>query len=49
MPGRQLRIDEYRIEQEPYYPATGDEVAIAEAAIGKVEYANHYICGFCAG
>lgn len=32
MPGRQMRIDEYRIEQEPYYLHTGDEVAIAEAA-----------------
>lgn len=29
MPGRQLRIDEFRIEEEPYYLATGDELAIA--------------------
>ena len=32
MSGRQLRIDEYLIEEEPYYLPTGDEVAIAEAA-----------------
>jgi nitric oxide reductase NorQ protein len=32
MSGRQLRIDEYRIEEEPYYLHTGDELAIAEAA-----------------
>ena len=32
MPGRQMRIDEYRIEEEPYYLITGDELAIAEAA-----------------
>ena len=32
MPGRQQRIDEYRIEAEPYYLATGEELAIAEAA-----------------
>ena len=29
---QQLRIDEYLIEEEPYYLATGDELAIAEAA-----------------
>ncbi|MGE4560804.1 MAG: CbbQ/NirQ/NorQ/GpvN family protein [Desulfobulbus sp.] len=32
MSGRQQRIDEYRIEEEPYYLATGDELAVAEAA-----------------
>lgn len=32
MSGRQLRIDEYRIEDEPYYLATGNELAVAEAA-----------------
>lgn len=32
MPGRLSRIDEHRIEQEPYYLATGEELAIAEAA-----------------
>jgi len=32
MSGRPLRIDEYTIENEPYYLPTGDEVAIAEAA-----------------
>jgi nitric oxide reductase NorQ protein len=32
MPGQILRIDEHLIEQEPYYLATGEEVAIAEAA-----------------
>jgi nitric oxide reductase NorQ protein len=32
MSGRQQRIDEYRIEEEPYYLPTGDELAVAEAA-----------------
>ena len=32
MHAQQQRIDEYRIEEEPYYLATGDELAIAEAA-----------------
>jgi nitric oxide reductase NorQ protein len=32
MLGRQLRIDEHRIEKEPYYLQTGGELAIAEAA-----------------
>lgn len=32
MPGRQMRIDEYRIEEEPYYLPTGEELIIAEAA-----------------
>ena len=30
MPGRQLRIDDHRIEKEPYYLPTGEEIAIAE-------------------
>ena len=32
MHAQQQRIDEYRIEEEPYYLTTGDELAIAEAA-----------------
>ncbi len=32
MSGRQQRIDEYRIEKEPYYLPTGNELAVAEAA-----------------
>jgi nitric oxide reductase NorQ protein len=32
MLGRQLRIDEHRIEKEPYYLQTGGELALAEAA-----------------
>lgn len=32
MAGREVRIDEFRIEEEPYYLPTGDELAVAEAA-----------------
>jgi nitric oxide reductase NorQ protein len=32
MPGRQVRLDEHRIEEEPYYLPIGDEIPIAEAA-----------------
>lgn len=32
MHAQQHRIDEYRIQEEPYYLATGEELAIAEAA-----------------
>ncbi|MCL2459711.1 MAG: AAA family ATPase, partial [Desulfobulbus sp.] len=32
MAGRQIRIDEFRIEEEPYYLPIGDELVIAEAA-----------------
>jgi nitric oxide reductase NorQ protein len=32
MPGQRLRIDEHRIEVEPYYLPIGEEIAIAEAA-----------------
>jgi nitric oxide reductase NorQ protein len=32
MPGRHMRIDEYRIEKEPYYLPTAEEIPIAEAA-----------------
>jgi nitric oxide reductase NorQ protein len=32
MAGQQMRIDEFRIEQEPYYLPIGNELAIAEAA-----------------
>lgn len=32
MPGSQVRIDEYRITEEPYYLPIGDELPIAEAA-----------------
>jgi len=32
MSGKQFRIDEYLIEEEPYYLATGYELSVAEAA-----------------
>jgi nitric oxide reductase NorQ protein len=32
MPIRQLRLDEHRIIEEPYYLPIGDEISIAEAA-----------------
>ncbi|MCL1980329.1 MAG: CbbQ/NirQ/NorQ/GpvN family protein [Proteobacteria bacterium] len=32
MPGRQMRIDEFRVEEEPYYLPLGNELDIADAA-----------------